>query len=723
MKKNLLLAAACLVAALAQAAPILPEQLQLLVKVQPFQDLGTNANTMYNSRLIDGNVYAAQINFCCFGRYQWGSTALSAGTLEPTRTARMVAPFRGASSSTYMLACGGLLTSFTRYDWNGSNPQDALFPDSQATESFDWVDDDTIISTDYTSGNRKRLYLVEVAANPFALTRNTNWNANGYATSAITTRIRNVRVGEGAGFSNYAYYGDNGVSVNPKVYALNLTTGVETELGSWNGTLKAGVAGGAETDSWGLWTVVERGGYLYLQSSDDGIQVYNMIDPTTLGSLYTFYSAEVLQAATGDAKKATYGFDVAPNGEGLLLAAISGSVYELQRRVPVASGQWQLRGVVRPCADVGQLANTTYNPRFFDGNIYATQLSDATFRCFGHYDGTTLAFLGGGIAPANEYRMLGRLRSPGGATYLMGAGGWNGDTPQTFAPTFTRHDSDYYASNPLAATMFDSQVPDSFDFVDDDTIISTCYSGTANKRRLYLSDVAADSFTLSVNNNWNASGWVDTGVTTRIRNVRVGDAAPYSGYAYYGDAGQNTNPKFYAIDLATGAPTELGSLGTLTGAGSFGLWTVLERGGYLYVQTTNNGIQVYGPMLNATNKGPLYATYTKAELDAVTGLKPTEQYYGLDVSADGKKLVLGAASGNVHILEPALHLSIARSGTNFVLSWPAYHTGFVVESSATLESSGFAELSPQPAVEVVGELNVATIPVDAAAPAFYRLRK
>jgi len=278
---------------------------------------------------------------------------------------------------------------------------------------------------------------------------------------------------------------------------------------------------------------------------------------------------------------------------------------------------------------------------------------------------------------------------------MLGSGG-------TLA-SFTRYNWD--GTNPQDAPFPDGQLTEGFDWVDDDTIISTCYFGTANKRRLYLTDVAADTFTLSTNTTWNAGGWVDTGVTTRIRNVRVGDAAPYSGYAYYGDAGQNTNPKFYAIDLATGAPTELGSLGALTGGGSFGLWTVVERKGYLYVQTTDNGIQVYGPMINATNKGPLYATYTKTEVDAITGIKTAEQYYGLDVSVDGKKLLLGAAFGNVFVLEPALHLSVSRSGTNIILSWPAYHTGVVVESSTTLESSGFADLSPQPAVAVVGDLN------------------
>ena len=334
MKKTLILAAACLVASLAQAAPpFTPDQLQLRVRVQPWHDLGTNANSMYNPRFFDGYIFASQINWNCFACYPSGSSIIVAGALTgtntPTRGPRMMSPFRGAYRWTYLLGSGGTANVFTRWNWDATNPQDVTFPDGQLTESFDWVDDDTIICTDYTSGNRKRLYLVDVTANPFTLTRNTTWNANGYITSAITTRIRNVRVGKGAGFSNYAYYGDNGVSVNPNVYALNLTTGVETLLGHWNGNLKAGIAGGAESDSWGLWTVVECGGYLYLQSSDDGVQIYSMTDPTTMGALYTSYSPQDMLLATVAPRPALYGFDVAQNNEGLLLGSSSGGVYEL----------------------------------------------------------------------------------------------------------------------------------------------------------------------------------------------------------------------------------------------------------------------------------------------------------------------------------------------------------------------------------------------------------
>jgi hypothetical protein len=720
MKKTLILAAACLAASLAQAAPPIPlDQLQLRVTYRPCDapGIGLVGNSMYNCRFFDGSVYAPQINNYCWARFPRGSSIPSAAAKD--RQTRMISPFRGAYSSTYLLASGGTLLPFTRYDFDGTNPVNADPPGAHLVESFDWVDNDTIICNDYGS-NKKRLHLVDVTAEPtFAMATNITWNADGCVTNTAVVRIRNVRVGQTD--TNFAYYGNNGLADNPKVYAIDLRSGVSTELGHWDGILRAGA-----TSSFGLWTVVERGGYLYLQTSDDGIQVYSMTGPTTMGAMVASYSPEQLQAITGGGSVPYYGFDVAVDGEGLILGDFLGNVFELQRRAPVLSGQWQLRGIVRPCADVtpARQGNSTYNPRYFDGDIYATQLSDATFRCFGHYDGASRAFLGGAIPPVNEHRMLGRLRGPGGSTYLMGTGGWFGDTPQTFSPTFTRYDSDTWASNPVATNSIDDQVVESFDWVDDDTMISTCYLNvpSGNRKKLYLTDVAADPFGVTKNTTWNAAGYVTTGVSTRIRNVRVGDVAPYSGYAYYGDAGQNSNPSFYAINLTNGVSTLLGSVGTLTGGGSFGLWTVIERGGYLYVQTTDNGIQVYGPMINATNTGPLYTTYTKAELDAVTSLVSTNQYYGLDVSADGKKMLLGAPFGNVYELEPALRLGISQSGANVILSWPAYYTGAVVQSSATLEPGSFADVSPPPAMVVVGDRITATIPVDPSAPVFFRLR-
>jgi len=347
MKKSLILAAACLVAAFTQAAPIPSGQLLLRVTVQPYADLGQTLGSMYNPRTFDGNIYATEIGDAahrCFSWYPSGISTSLGGLVPWVNEHRMVAPFRGAYSSTYLLASGGwygdtpntFAPTFTQYTLDGFMRVEANSVDDQVVESFDWVNNGTIICTDYTSGNRKRLYLADVVAEPFSISRNTTWNANGYITSAATTRIRNVRVG--GMYSGYAYYGDNAVSVNPKVYALNLATGVETEVGHWNGTLKAGVAGGAATDSWGLWTVVERGGYLYLQSSDDGIQVYNMTDATTMGSLYTEYSKAELDALTGGTTPAYYGFDVSLDGTKLLLGGYTGNVYELGPPILRATG-------------------------------------------------------------------------------------------------------------------------------------------------------------------------------------------------------------------------------------------------------------------------------------------------------------------------------------------------------------------------------------------------
>ena len=724
MKKTLLLAAACLVASLAQAAPVPSGQWQHSLTVRPSNyNPPQQGNTTYNPRYFDGEIYATEISgptYRCFGRFDSNTGQFLGGGIPAVNEHRMIGRLRGPGGSTYVMGTGGdngsatLIPTFTRYDfdYSASNPVALNSIDSQVVESFDWVDDDTMISTCYVSGQRKKLYLTDVTANPFGLTKNTTWNANGYVeNTALTTRIRNVRVGQI--YSGYAYYGDAGQNTNPKFYAIDLATGASTLLGNL-GTLTGG-------GSFGLWTVVERGGYLYVQTTDNGILVYNMTSATVLGSLYTTYTKAELDAATGLATTDQYyGMDLSPDGTKMLLGAAFGNVYQLQAHVPIASGQWQLRATIRPSADnPPQQGSSTYNPRYFDGEIYATQISGDTFRCFGHYLSGVATFLGGAIPPINEHRMLGRLRNPAGSPYFMATGGAIGPALTTFATTFTRYDSDYYASNPVAVNSIDDQVVESYDWVDDDTMISTCYV-SGQRKKLYLTDVTADPFGLTKNIAWNANGYVEnTLLTTRIRNVRVGQM--YSGYAYYGDAGQNTNPKFYAINLANGVSTLLGGLGTLTGSGSFGLWTVVERGGYLYVQTTDNGILVYN-MVDATTLGSLSTTYTKAELDAATRINTTDQYYGLDVSTDGKKILLGAPLGNVYELEPAFGLSISRSGTNVVLSWSAFHTGAVVESSSSLETS-FTELTPQPVVTAVGDLNVAVIPIDPAVPAFFRLRK
>ena len=707
MKRPLILAAACLLASLAQAAPYLPEQLRLRTTVQPSLDLGIAGNTMYNPRFFDGKIYANQINAgnACFGRYPIGSSLpemLVNHTTDNTFEHRLVAPFRGANRSTYLLGSGSAVastTTFTRYNYDGTSPVTAVTPDTQTPDSFDWVGDDTIIYSDYTSGNRKRLYLATVVAEPFSVTAKTTWNANGYVTTSVSTRIRNVRVGEA--YSGYAYYGDAGQNTNPNFYALNLATGVETLVGNL-GTLTG-------SGSYGLWTVGERGGFLYVQTTDNGIFVYEMTDATTLGPLYTNYTKVQLDAVTGGSTQ-YFGLDITAGGKKLLLGGLAGQVFELGGAgVPYLAEELQLRVTVQPNADLSIAGNTMYNPRSFDDKIYANQINTP---CFGRYPSgtnTAEALVNNSATPLLEHRMVGPFRGASRFTYMLGSG-----SALALGTTFTRYDWD--GNNPSSIDAPDLLVAAGFDWVDNDTIIYSIYT-SGNRNKLYLADVVAEPFSLTINPAWNASGYVTTSVSTRIRNVRVGGV--YRGYAYYGDAGQNSNPNFYALNLATGAETLLGSLGALTGSGSFGLWSVVERDGYLYVQTTDNGIFIYR-LTDATTLGLLYATYTKAQLDAATG-NTGAQYFGLDVSVDGKKLLLGALGGKVFELQGRPPVSVTPSGSNLVLSWPVTILGQVVQSSPSL-STPFVDLDPQPAVVVNGELNTVTIPVGVG-KAFFRLRK
>ncbi|MBI3851360.1 MAG: hypothetical protein HY298_13950 [Verrucomicrobia bacterium] len=705
--KHLLLGAACLVASLTHAAPYLSEQLRLRATVQPSLDLGIGASTMYNPRFFDGKIYANQINTPCFGRYPIGSTTpeiLVNNSANTSLEHRMVAPFRGTNRSIYLIGSSSAIvstTTFTRYNYDGTNPVSTNTPDTQIADSFDWVDDNTIIYADYTSGNRKRLYLATVVAEPFSVTAKTTWNANGYITTSVSTRIRNVRVGEV--YSGYAYYGDAGQNTNPNFYALDLATGTETLLGNLGLLTGSG--------SFGLWTVVERGGYLYVQTTDNGVYVYQMTSATTLGPLYATYTKAELDAVTGYTGLQYFGLDVTSQGRKLLLGDLQGKVYELGGPgLPYLAEELQLRVMVQPSADLSIGASTMYNPRVFDDKIFANQINTP---CFGRYpsgSNTAEVLVNNSADLLLEHRMVAPFRGANRKTYMIGSSSAAASTT-----TFARYDFD--GNNPVTIDSPDTLTVDAFDWVDDDTIIYAIYT-SGNRNKLYLADVVAEPFSATLNTTWNANGYITTSVSARIRNVRVGDV--FRGYAYYGDAGQNTNPNFYALNLATGAETLLGNLGILTGSGSFGLWTVVERDGYLYVQTTDNGVFIY-KMTNATTLGPLYTTYTKAQLDAATGYTGL-QYFGFDATVDGKKLLLGALEGKVFELEGRPLLGIAQSGNAVVLSWPATIYSEIIQSSGSLSPVSFSDLSPQPTILQEGELNTVNIPLGNT-NTFFRLRK
>ena len=685
----------CIALLRCHAAPTPPQELELRTTFNLPGDLGIATNSMFNPRYFDGNVYANQISTPAFGRYVSGSPVPSI-MIVGTSEHRMVAPFRGANATVYLFgSSGATTTTFSRYDFTGENRVDVEVPGgSQTAEGFDWVDENTIIYTTYNpSANRKRLSLAHVAADPFEVTADTRWNADGYVTTSVSTRIRNVRVG--SQYSGYAYYGDAGQNNNPGLYALDLATGSETLLGNLGALTGSG--------SFGVWTVLERGGFLYVQTTDNGISIYNLTSATSLGTLNTSYTKERLAELTGYSGQ-FYGLDVSPDGKRLLLGSGQGLVYEL---API--GLLKRVSTINLAADAAVGGSSMYNPRIFDTNIYVSQIN---VPAVGVYPlGSAIPKFA--LSAASEHRMLAPFRGADAATYLFASSG-------ATTTTFSRYDST--GENRVDVEVpGDAQTSEGLDWVDANTIVYTTYNPSANRKRLSLAHVVADPFAVTADTRWNANGFITTSVSTRIRNVRVGDV--YGGYAYYGDAGQNTNPNFYALNLATGEETLLGNAGTLTGTGSFGLWTVVERGGRLFVHTTDNGIRVYN-LTSATMLGSLYATYAKTDLDDATGY--TGQYWGFDVMPDGQTFVVAGTSGMVYQLAvratKPIQLNIARAGSDVVLSWDAAITGAVVQSSATLSPPAFKDLDPQPTVVTGAGQQSATLATQSG-PVFYRLRK
>lgn len=298
-----------------------------------------------------------------------------------------------------------------------------------------------------------------------------------------------------------------------------------------------------------------------------------------------------------------------------------------------------LSGDLRPGA-VQQFTpggGSTYNARIFGDYNYATQIGASAAIARFPANGTEAVQESAHGVP--EHRM--NAPFPGdSAAYVLAAGGASNTR-------LSRYDFSNYANRSDVLAPSGAGSVESFDWVDADTIIANSYD-SGKRKNLYLMDINADPFEAATNTTWNANGYVTTAATTRIRNVRVGKT--YTDYAYYGDAGLNTNPNFYAIDLATGVSSLLGNAGTLTGAGSFGLWTVVESGGYLYVQTTDNGVQVYN-MTSATGLGSLYTSYSKAEIDGLFDV-PSGQYWGFDVSGDGSRMVFSGSDGYTYEVVP-----------------------------------------------------------------------
>jgi len=295
--------------------------------------------------------------------------------------------------------------------------------------------------------------------------------------------------------------------------------------------------------------------------------------------------------------------------------------------VPLPSGSLKVGTVI----DIGEeLVNRSsmYNPRSFGGKNYIVQIN-APQRGVGCYPaGSTIYEALANIGDGAELRMAGAFKT---TDYVLFSGGADNDY-------FSRIDPNLNLDTRVFAMNLDFR-PSSFDWVDDDTIVHNSYK-SGLRSNLYLTDINPDPFQVTANTSWNTNGYVTTGATTRIRNVRVGDI--YNGYAYYGDSGINT-AGFWVIDLATGVSMQLGTI-NVTGDGSWGLWTVKEVDRFLYVHTTHDGIYIYN-MTDATTLGTLHTRYTKDELDALA--EDTNPNWGFDVVDDGARMLLSAGLGRV----------------------------------------------------------------------------
>ncbi len=301
----------------AWGAPVPSESLKVGTVIDIGKELAARSS-MYNPRSFDGKNYVAQINAPqrAVGCYPVGSTRYEAlADIKDGAEVRMAGAFPAAD---YVLLAGGASSDFfSRIDPNLNLATRVFTTNLPVTpSSFDWVDDDTIVHTSYKSGLRNNLYLTDIKADPFQVTANTTWNANGYVAAGTTTRIRNVRVGDV--YRGYAYYGDSGVNT-AGFWAINLATGVPTRLGTVDVT---------GDGSWGVWTVKEVDGFVYIHTTHNGIYVFNLTDATTLGAFSTLYTKETLDALAEDTNP-NWGFDVVEGGARMLLSAGVGRVIEI----------------------------------------------------------------------------------------------------------------------------------------------------------------------------------------------------------------------------------------------------------------------------------------------------------------------------------------------------------------------------------------------------------
>jgi hypothetical protein len=303
---------------------------------------------------------------------------------------------------------------------------------------------------------------------------------------------------------------------------------------------------------------------------------------------------------------------------------------------PVLSGSLVLHATMTDGA-----GGSSYNPRIYGSNNYTVDITTGTFGKWATGSSTATSIT---TAGAELHRMVGEIPGSG---YLMAASGAAANNLMT-----------RYNSDGTSGVTADDPIPEASSAVATyawtgtaNRFVANAYKPNGDRGKLYVADVTPSSFATSLVSSFTTSA-------TYIRSVSTGST--YTNTAYYGDGEPSGtgSGNFWAMDLATGAETLLGNFGwtaSSTGAYDKTLWTVAERGGYLYVQGANgngngNVVQVYA-MSGATalaSSTPV-VSYSGATLTALTG---RSEFYGFDATADGQRMLFSSNGGQAFEIVP-----------------------------------------------------------------------
>ncbi|HPC48723.1 MAG TPA: hypothetical protein P5125_00010 [Kiritimatiellia bacterium] len=149
----------------------------------------SNTGSVYNPRICNGEVFAVDISAPVYsaGRFLEGSTTPDVEILG-VKESRMISPL-DRTSKTWILSAGGSTADTAYFSlWDYATMTERVDDTNLAIRpnAFDWVDSDTVISASYQSGQRNRLYLVDIATDPsFTVTLNTSWNVDGYVEAPL----------------------------------------------------------------------------------------------------------------------------------------------------------------------------------------------------------------------------------------------------------------------------------------------------------------------------------------------------------------------------------------------------------------------------------------------------------------------------------------------------------------------------------------------------------